>query len=318
MRAVRGVRTSEVAKAAGKEKGVTNGTGAPHHQQQQERQNLGDTLFGAKSPTAVQANPFARSSTTNGQMANPFAAREPATTENSAPQPSQPSEIDNLPQTFAQKARISSPAPPQPEVPPEPWQDDPSPYPSYYLDADKEYLEAEQDSIPANARIDNSSEGGGGSGSGSAADDKAAFESSMDKTFQRFADRLAQNPEQILRYEFGGQPLLYSRDDKVGKLLAPPEAAGVKVQAASSASGSKMPRCTNCGAARVFEMQLTPHAITELEAEEMSVDGMDWGTIVVGSCVEDCQQRGKGAGEVGYVEEWVGVQWEEVAGGKKK
>lgn len=79
-----------------------------------------------------------------------------------------------------------------------------------------------------------------------------------------------------------------------------------------------MPRCANCGAARVFEMQLTPHAITELEAEDMSVDGMDWGTIIVASCVEDCQQKGKGAGEVGYVEEWIGVQWEEVADGRKK
>lgn len=65
-------------------------------------------------------------------------------------------------------------------------------------------------------------------------------------------------------------------------------------------------------------MQLTPHAITELEAEDMSIDGMDWGTVIVGVCSEDCQEKGKAAGQVGYVEEWVGVQWEEIADSKKR
>ncbi len=43
---------------------------------------------------------------------------------------------------------------------------------------------------------------------------------------------------------------------------------------------------------------------------------MEWGTVVLGVCALDCQQQGVGvgAGEVGYVEEWVGVQWEEVGG----
>lgn len=140
----------------------------------------------------------------------------------------------------------------------------------------------------------------------------------MDKTFQRFADRLSQNPEQVLRYEFGGEALLYSKTDAVGKKLAPAGAEG-KVQTVASKTGSgsgsgfKVPRCGACGAGRVFELQLTPHAITELEVEEMGIDGMEWGTVIVGVCGEDCQERGKGVGEVGYLEEWVGVQWEEVA-----
>lgn len=74
-----------------------------------------------------------------------------------------------------------------------------------------------------------------------------------------------------------------------------------------------MPRCQNCGADRVFEVQLTPHAITELEAEEMSIDGMEWGTIIMAVCSKDCKPSDVEEGEVGYVEEWVGVQWEEVA-----
>jgi pre-rRNA-processing protein TSR4 len=227
---------------------------------------------------------------------------------------------NNLPETFTQKAQISAnnnkAAPISTLAPAEPWVDDPTPYPSYHLDADKEYLypEPQSEAIPSNTRVDNDGE------SSNAADEKALFESAMDKTFQRFADRISQNPEQVLRYEFAGQPLLYSKTDAVGKLLAP--ATEGKVHTTTSQNGAsgglKIPRCSSCGAGRVFEMQLTPHAITELEAEEMSIDGMDWGTIMVAACSEDCQERGKAKGEVGYVEEWVGVQWEEITDHKRR
>jgi pre-rRNA-processing protein TSR4 len=39
---------------------------------------------------------------------------------------------------------------------------------------------------------------------------------------------------------------------------------------------------------------------------------MEWGTVIVGGCEGDCQVRGVNAGGVGYLEEWVGVQWEEL------
>lgn len=151
-----------------------------------------------------------------------------------------------------------------------------------------------------------------GSSGGSQKEDKDVYESTIDKTFQKFADRLAQNPEQVIRYEFKGQPLLYSKHDAVGKLLSAGvgKEADVKVKVGNGA-GNKIPRCGNCGAGRVFEVQLTPHAIMELESEEMGIDGMEWGTIVVGVCERDCQVRVVEAG-VGYVEEWAGVQWEEL------
>jgi pre-rRNA-processing protein TSR4 len=137
------------------------------------------------------------------------------------------------------------------------------------------------------------------------------FESSMDKQFQKFADRMAQNPEQILRYELDGTPLLYSLTDSVGKLLSPPHNSGGKVSVAGGHAGSKIPRCANCGAERIFEVQLTPHAITVLEEEELSLEGMEWGTIIMGVCSKDCVPQGVEEGAVGYAEEWVGVQWEE-------
>ncbi|KXT15500.1 hypothetical protein AC579_3395 [Pseudocercospora musae] len=274
----------------------------------QVQTGLGESLFGvAKSNTSISTNPFA-SPSANGAASNPFAGASSL-----AAKPTQnPETSEALPQTFAEKAKICSPSDaPTPEVqssgPQEPWPEKsafPSAYPAYFLDADKEYIDSEPPAHPTqHIPVDNDA------GEGSSASNQELFESSMDKTFQKFADRLSQNPEQILRYEYSGQPLLYSRSDLVGKLLEPAH-ADQKVR--TSATG-KIPRCTNCGAERVFEMQLTPHAITELEAEEQGLDGMDWGTILFGVCGKDCQQKGIKEGEVGYVEEWVGVQWEELA-----
>jgi pre-rRNA-processing protein TSR4 len=50
-----------------------------------------------------------------------------------------------------------------------------------------------------------------------------------------------------------------------------------------------------------------------LEEEELGLDGMDWGTVILGVCGLDCSPSGTGEGDVGYAEEWVGVQWEELA-----
>jgi len=123
---------------------------------------------------------------------------------------------------------------------------------------------------------------------------------------------MAQNPEQILRYEFDGVPLLYSTSDTVGKLLSPSSTSAAAGKVSVSGGGrSRIPRCNNCGGDRVFEVQLTPHAITVLEEEEMGLEGMEWGTIIMGVCGKDCMPVGIENGEVGYVEEWVGVQWEE-------
>ena len=59
------------------------------------------------------------------------------------------------------------------------------------------------------------------SGKGGGKEDKEVFESSMDRTFQKFADRIGENSEQVLRYEYKGKPLLYSDNDAIGKLLGP-------------------------------------------------------------------------------------------------
>ena len=312
VRAFRGVRTNRVETTQKQEKAASNGSSSST-----AMPDLGNALFGAKPISPSQGNPFSSTQTPSSSV-NPFSSARAG-----AEQPiaeAKDTSASSLTQTFAEKARISSNAAQAAQslspAPPELWTEDPNPYPSYHVDADKEYLypEPQDNAVPSNARVDNEGE------SSSAADDKNAFESAMDKTFQRFADRLSQNPEQVLRYEFGGEPLLYSKTDGVGKKLAPASDAKVQTVASRNETGSslKIPRCSACGSARVFELQLTPHAITELEAEEMSIDGMEWGTVIVGVCGEDCREKGKDVGEVGYLEEWVGVQWEEVADHKKR
>lgn len=296
---------------------------------------LGESLFGVKAGTSsgigASANPFANpfsSSAAKAGPTNPFSSAGA----NQNPFASTPTAKDStsevgkeaattLVETFASKVRISSPPPSaQPARPYEPWPAEsafPAPFPHYYLDAEYETLETPSaPQIPANARMDVDAEGSGGGGK----EDKEVFESSLDKTFQKFADRVGQNPEQVLRYEFKGKPLLYSDADTVGKLLAACSENGpsssAKITTVGSRGGSGMPRCQNCGADRVFEVQLTPHAITELEAEEMSIDGMEWGSIIMGTCTGDCKPNDMPEGEVGYVEEWVGVQWEEISSKK--
>ena len=148
-------------------------------------------------------------------------------------------------------------------------------------------------------------------------DEKDAFESTIDKIFQKFADRLAQNPEQVLRYEFGGSPLLYSKLDTVGKLFSPPPTNAKIITDITSSAISCIPLCPNCTSPRVFELQLVPQAIAELDIEEEGLEGMEWGTVVLGVCGRDCGERGVREGETGWVEEWVGVQWEEDGKGGK-
>lgn len=297
--------------------------------------NLGETLFGAKTLGGGSgANPFAMSSS-GGTSSNPFATPVPATVvetasdtqveeEEKEKETETNEEIKALPKTFAETLSLDNPQSIIPQTQPEPWPPEssqPKPYPiSYLSEAEYETLDPTPPPVPqATTKMDLDE----GSGSGGGKEDKEVFESTMDAAFQRFADRLAQNPEQSIRYEFAGTPLLYSKTDAIGKALAPTQPDGVGVTVSSSGGGTKgMPRCPNCGGPRTFEVQLCPHAITELEAEELSLDGMDWGTIIVGVCERDCQARSVQEGQVGYLEEWTGVQWEEMSsaapgGGKR-
>ncbi|RYP61741.1 hypothetical protein DL769_007577 [Monosporascus sp. CRB-8-3] len=349
VRAVRGVRITPGSGNAVQGKRQEEKP-KPRHEQPKPPANLGETLFGAKtlgSSSSGSANPFSTggggssggnpfaSPSALNPFSNPQAAAE-APTPNPEPADPPPSGgnakeeqkqqlLQSLPKTFAETLSLNNPqAQAQAPPPAEPWPPEsaqPRPYPvSYLTDAEYETLDptpapVSQSTVRMEVDNDNDQSAADGGGRGKGKEDRDVFESTMDATFQRFADRMAQNPDQVIRYEFGGQPLLYSKADAVGVLLgggSGGEGSGGGSLAARVSGGKGMPRCRNCGAGRVFEVQLCPNAITELEADEMSLEGMDWGTVIVGVCERDCQARGVEEGKAGYLEEWAGVQWEEL------
>lgn len=264
---------------------------------------LGEALFGAKAlggsaaggnPFSTNANPFSSSSGSSNPFSSGPSSSNPFASQPAKDTPPAPT-TQSLSKTFAETLSLNAP-PSQPPPPQEPWPEtasQPKPYPVLYLaDADFETLDPTPTAIPANARIEDAD------APEPSILDREAFESAMDAAFQKFADRLAQNPDQVIRYEFAGAPLLYSKTDAVGDRL--------------SGKGG-IPGCANCGGRKVFEVQLTPNAIAELEADDLSLEGMEWGTIIVGVCEKDCVPRQTEKGQVGYLEEWAGVQWEELS-----
>ena len=276
---------------------------APATPSEKPSQTLGTALFGGAGPISggSNANPFSLPNGNHTQQPNPFSSLAP--TSSLAAMPPQKPEAETEPPTttFADKLKISGQAETFNQQK-EPWpkQDAfPPPYSDCYLDADAEELETDQtsQSKPSGSSktqydVDDSN---------SNALDKDNFESELDKTFQKFSDRIAQNPEQVLRYEFKGQPLLYSgRDDVATRFVVPHGKIGAI---------RGIPRCDSCGAQRVFELQLVPGLIYDLEKDETLDldDGMEWGTIIIGTCANNCGD----AGAIGFREEWVGVQWEE-------
>jgi pre-rRNA-processing protein TSR4 len=266
----------------------------------QPKENLGAVLFGASSPTPVQSNPnpFSSATTSSQDTINPFASL--ASTSTLASKPPQPPTDTNEPptETFAQKLRLSSPDA-SPAAPSSPWPSQsafPPPFPQFNLDADYESLAPEPTTNPSTPGPSKSKYDAEDSGPSKETEDMT-----LDTTFHKFARRLAQNPEQVLRYEYNGQPLLYSGTDGVASRFIVPHNKSGAVQG--------MPRCESCGAGRVFELQLVPGLIEVLEeGEEVGVEeGMEWGTVILGVCARNCAV----VGEVAFREEWVGVQWEE-------
>lgn len=121
-----------------------------------------------------------------------------------------------------------------------------------------------------------------------------------DTFFENFSSVVGHNPSQVLRYELGGHPLLYSGKDDVAKVF----------------KNSTMPDPSyNPSSHRQFELQLMPKAIMDLELylSKLVKDilgGMSWGTIIVGTDVDDGVSS-LDENHVGYVVEYCGVQWEE-------
>jgi len=346
VRGFRGVRVNALEeKAKPKEKG-RDFTDREEPATEPTRRNIGNDLFGTNptpstsaatnpfsTPSTQNPNPFSTAATTNPAAhanANPFATISPTPPPPQNPPKQQQQQLSpttdpttDLPTTFASHVRLTTPPPPAPAPQqPTPWPPQtafPPPYPHSHLDADYETITKISTTHPNQNQNQNQNHFDPDldpthPATTTAPDTSDPYESPLDKPFLHFADRLAQNPLQVLRYHFRGAPLLCSDSDPVGKLFS---ATGTATRVTGAVS---MPRCSNCGAQRVFEVQVMPRAIAELEGEDGGLgwegEGMEWGTVVLGVCGGDCAVGTGGMGEgVGYVEEWVGVQWEERVGG---
>jgi pre-rRNA-processing protein TSR4 len=289
---------------------------------EQPKQDLGASLFGATNLTntvSANPNPFSSALGPTPAGSNPFAAPVPATPTEKKPAPAK--QEQSLAESFADKVRVSEPNPsaatkqtPESSSDTTPWPAQsafPTPYKNFYLDAEYETLSRPSTpTVPENVTMEPMEEEGSGG-----ADLKDTFESELDKAFMKFSTRLAHNPEQVLRYEFNGVPLLYSTGDAVGARFHVNSAPGAKITTTTLGTGN-IPPCEYCGAARVFEFQLVPHAISMLEEGRAGVGlgkddaGMEWGTIIFGVCSRDC--RPNELNVTGWREEWAGVQWEEM------
>lgn len=128
-----------------------------------------------------------------------------------------------------------------------------------------------------------------------------------DKYFENFTNVVKHNPTQVLRYDLGGRPLLYSGKDDIAKKFIVEEGKQFNVPRPGY----------NPSSDRQFELQLMPQAIMNLETYETAgisdiLNGMSWGTIIICTDVEDyIPEENFDEHHVGYIEEWCGVQWEE-------
>ncbi|NXF05801.1 PDCD2 protein, partial [Smithornis capensis] len=109
----------------------------------------------------------------------------------------------------------------------------------------------------------------------------AKCETEEDKIFQMFKEKVAAEPEQIIRYCRGGEgPIWVSGENR-------PEEKDI-------------PNCL-CGAKRIFEFQIMPQLLNHLQVDSLG-ESIDWGTLVVYTCADNC-----GGGKE-YLEEFIWKQ----------
>ncbi|KAL7737774.1 hypothetical protein ACLKA6_006164 [Drosophila palustris] len=99
-------------------------------------------------------------------------------------------------------------------------------------------------------------------------------EEKEDKAFKQFKKQTAAEPEQIVRYKRGGEPLwIANTADTIESQLR------------------TLPSCSHCQGPLQFEFQIMPQMLVLLKD-----DSLDWGVVAVFTCVRSCQISG-------YVEE---------------
>ncbi|KAF9151268.1 Programmed cell death protein 2 [Linnemannia schmuckeri] len=101
----------------------------------------------------------------------------------------------------------------------------------------------------------------------------------IDSAFLTFQKRIALYPDQVLRYarmeyELTNPEPLYVSDIGIPK-------------------AGHIPACPDCGQERTFEFQILPQMLNYLGIDHSAEDALDFGTVLVYSCKENCHVEGK-------------------------
>ncbi|EAX86812.1 programmed cell death protein 2, putative [Trichomonas vaginalis G3] len=128
-------------------------------------------------------------------------------------------------------------------------------FPAYYVDID---LEPEAQLDPDQKFIMASSNDSMGSASEFAGEEDRK---DVDPILIEYNERISREPDQVLRYCFGGEPLLQDQ------------------------MTIEVPKCPKCGADRCFEFEVIPVFINYLAPQNFD---MDIGPILVYTCSRDC------------------------------
>lgn len=259
--------------------------------EESQKQTLDSKLnLGEGNDFLFDQNPFAGSDNPFGG-ANPFDQQKQTNSPEKKKQERKEGKLDF--------ASIAAKAAPLPKAPSNKASELPE-YPGYFLYVDQEnFHKKKAQKLPDNVNIADSAldyELETSSARELAPESQAVATSLQDKVFQHFSEIVEYNPLQVLRYDLGGSPLLFS---SLG------EVAGQVAQ-------SLVPKpAYNPSSERRFELQVMPKTIIDFEKNNVEITGgIEWGTIIVYTDVEDYVPN-LDENHVGYVEEWVGVQWEE-------
>ncbi|KAM4771761.1 programmed cell death protein 2 [Rhinophrynus dorsalis] len=112
----------------------------------------------------------------------------------------------------------------------------------------------------------------------------AKHETEEDKMFNSFKKRISLEPEQVLRYCRGGEPLWISNRN-------------VPVE-------EDIPNCL-CGAKRIFEFQVMPQLLNHLKVDSLG-ESIDWGVLAIYTCADNCNAEKRYAAEFLWKQDIVG------------
>lgn len=273
-------------------------------------------LFDATKPssTGTSENPFGNASgnpfSRENPFGNPFQKSEPKGEPKAEPKETIEKKEENKTQEKKSYAEVSKAAP-KTKSPTS--QLDLPEYPGFFVFTEKEkfkkvtlepelekYKELIDKMDPEEATKERTSSVSSGSAGVLSTQNQKISNMLNDAFFENFSSVVGHNSSQVLRYDLGGKPLLFSGRDDVAKTF----------------SSQTLPDpAYNPLSHRQFELQLMPKTIIDLEDHNSKslaeiLSGMSWGTIIVATDVEDYMPQ-LDENYVGYVQEYCGVQWEE-------